>query len=309
MIINIIILIFLFLALGLTADFLVRGISYLAKVLQIRLFAIGIILGIVTSLPEISVGINTTLDGIAGVSVGNLLGGVLVILGLVLGCSLLLNKSVNTDGELKLIIPQIGIIFIPLILGFDGYFGLVDGVIMVVSYFSLIYYLYRSNHSFNINSIALIEKKKIFESIALSLISIIAVLVISHFIVGIAEKILLSWDLSKFTLGVIIFALGTNLPEISIALTSWRKKSSELSLSHLLGSAFTNVLVLGVLSIISPIVFKTATSYYLLASVLTVLLVSFVIFYKSKNRLDRLEGVFLLICYLVFLILNFYLVI
>lgn len=309
MIINILLLIFLFLALGLAADFLVRGISYLAKVLQIRLFAIGIILGVVTSLPEISVGVNTTLDGIAGVSVGNLLGGVLVILGLVLGSSLLLNKGINTDGELKLIIPQIGIIFIPLLLGFDGYFGLLDGSLMVLAYFSLIYYLYKSNHSFNINSIALLEKKKIFKSIAASVLSIIGVLVISHFIVEIAEKILLNWNVSKLTLGVIIFSLGTNLPEISIAITSWRKHSSELSLSHLLGSAFTNVLILGVLSIISPILFGVNFSYYLLTSFLALIMILFVIFYKTKNKLERLEGLILLICYLLFLFLNLWLVI
>jgi cation:H+ antiporter len=309
MIFYITLLVFLFLVLGLSADFLVRSISYLAKVLQVRLFAIGIILGVVTSLPEISVGINTTIDGVAGVSVGNLLGGVLVILGLVLGASLMLNKGINTDGKLKLIVPQIGIIFIPLMLGFDGNFGLTDGIIMVLSYFLLIYYLYKSNHSFNINSVALLDKKKIFKSITLSLASIVSVLVVSHFIVEIAEIILLSWNVSKLTLGIIIFSLGTNLPEISIAITSWRKHSAELSLSNLLGSAFTNVLILGVLSIVSPIFFGINLSYYLLVSFLAVIMILFIIFYKTKSKLESFEGLMLFVIYLTFLVLNFWLVI
>lgn len=309
MFINIIILFFLFLLLGLSADFLVNNISYIAKALRIRMFALGIILGIVTSLPETSVGINTSLEGIPGLSVGNLLGSIVVIMGLILGCSLILNRRINTDGELKIVIPQIAIIFIPLFLGLDGNYNLVDGIIMILSYLSLVFYLYKANYSFGDGlGVAIIERNKILKAISFSLIGIAAILFFSHWIVEVTTILLEGWSISKLTIGILVFSIGTNLPEISIALTSWRKKNSELSLSHLMSSAFTNVLILGGLSTISTISFTVNHSYYNVFGFIALVLFLFVIFYWSKKRLDRWEGGILALCYLIFLILNFVLI-
>lgn len=310
MFINIFLLVILFIFLALAADLVVKNVSYLAKVLQIRLFALGIILAIITTLPELSVGINASREGIAGLSVGNILGGVVVIFGLVLGLSLLFNRQVETDGELKSIVPQIAIIFLPLILGSDGVFSLLDGLILILAYLALVYYLYRtSRHFLNFGEgIAILEKKKILRAAFFSLVGIILVLLVSGQIVEVTTKILERWQVSRLVVGLLIFSVGTNLPEISIALTSWRKKASELSLSYLLSSAVANVLVLGVLSIINPLVFKINYSYYSLVLFLAVILSLLVIFYRSHKRLDRAEGAVLFLFYLLFLAVNFYLI-
>ena len=55
-----------------------RNIKYIASALHIKLFAFGIVLGLITTLPELSVGINATIDGVAALSVGNLLSGLSV---------------------------------------------------------------------------------------------------------------------------------------------------------------------------------------------------------------------------------------
>ncbi len=310
MFINIFLLVILFVFLALAADLVVKNVSYLAKVLQIRLFALGIILAIITTLPELSVGINASREGIAGLSVGNILGGVVVIFGLVLGLSLLFNRQVETDGELKSIVPQIAIIFLPLILGSDGVFSLFDGLILILAYLALVYYLYRtSRHFLNFGEgIAILEKKKILRAAFFSLVGIILVLLVSGQIVEVTTKILERWQVSRLVVGLLIFSVGTNLPEISIALTSWRKKASELSLSYLLSSAVANVLVLGVLSIINPLVFKINYSYFSLVLFLAVILSLLVIFYRSHKRLDRAEGAVLFLFYLLFLAVNFYLI-
>lgn len=310
MFINIFLLVILFVFLALAADLVVKNVSYLAKVLQIRLFALGIILAIITTLPELSVGINASREGIAGLSVGNILGGVVVIFGLVLGLSLLFHRQVETDGELKSIVPQIAIIFLPLILGSDGVFSLFDGLILILAYLALVYYLYRtSRHFLNFGEgIAILEKKKILRAAFFSLVGIILVLLVSGQIVEVTTKILERWQVSRLVVGLLIFSVGTNLPEISIALTSWRKKASELSLSYLLSSAVANVLVLGVLSIINPLVFKINYSYFSLVLFLAVILSLLVIFYRSHKRLDRAEGAVLFLFYLLFLAVNFYLI-
>lgn len=310
MLINISLLVILFVFLALAADLVVKNVSYLAKVLQIRLFALGIILAIITTLPELSVGINASREGIAGLSVGNILGGIVVIFGLVLGMSLLFNRQVDTDGELKSIVPQVAIIFLPLILGSDGLFSLFDGLILILVYLALVYYLYRtSRHFLNFGEgIAILEKKKILKAVFFALIGAILVLLVSGRIVEITTNILEQWQISRLVVGILIFSVGTNLPEISIALTSWRKKASELSLSYLLSSAVANVLVLGVLSVINPLAFQVNYSYYSLVFFLAVMLSLLVIFYRSHKRLDRAEGAVLFFLYLLFLAVNFYLI-
>ncbi len=109
-------------------------------------------------------------------------------------------------------------------------------------------------------------------------------------------------NISKLFVGLVIFSIGTNLPEISIALASWRKKSSELSLSHLVSSSFTNVLLLGLLASFNTINFQVNISYWLVAIFMFLLLILFSIFYYTGKKLSRNEGFILVFIYLLFLV-------
>jgi len=302
-------LLFLFAVLGVAADFVVKNIKYVASVLKIKLFAFGILLGLITTLPELSVGINVTIKGVAALSVGNLLSGIIVIFGLILGASLLLNRQIFTDGKLSVLIPEVAVIFSPILFGLDGSYGLLDGLAMTGLYFGLIFYLYRANHTFglSLSHSEMINKNKIAKAILLSIIGIVFILLASHWIVKITLDLLNYINISKFVIGALVFAVGTNLPEITIAIASWRKKTSELSLSHLLSSAFTNVLVLGILAVIRPIVFGIDSAFWILAIFLSLTMFSFLIFYYSDRKMDRREGLILLSIYILFLIVNFWL--
>ena len=308
LLLNSLLLILLFAVLGVAADFAVRNIKYIASVLKMRLFAFGILLGLITTLPELSVGINATVDKAASLSAGNLLGGIIVIFGLILGASLFLNRQIRTDGKLKTLIPEVLVIFSPVLFGLDGGYGLLDGLIMIGLYLALIYYLYRANHSFNGSHLGIIDKNKIAKAALLSIFGIIFILLAAHWIVEITLDLLKQVGISKLVTGMLIFAVGTNLPEITITITSWRKKVSELSLSHLLSSAFTNVLVLGVLSAIQPISFTFGPAYWTLAIFIALILSAFLVFYHSGKKMDRREGLVLLLIYLLFLIINFFII-
>jgi cation:H+ antiporter len=301
---DIVILLILFGILGYAADFIVENIKYLAKTLKIRLFAFGILLGIITTLPELSVGINATLNKVGGLSFGNILGGVIVMLGLILGTSLILNRKITTDGDLKKILPQLGIIIIPIILGLDGVISRFDGLIMIIAYFGLIYYLYKTqNQTANKVTIA-IDKNKIIKAIFFSIIGIVIVLLSSNWIVQVTLNLLQYLHLSEMAVGLLIFSIGTNLPEISITFTSWRKKTAELSLSHLLSSAFTNIFVLGILASLYPIAITIGLSYFILGMFIIITLGIFAVFYYTEKKLDRNEGLALVICYACFIIAN-----
>jgi cation:H+ antiporter len=308
MLTNIILLIISFVALGVTADLAVRNIKYLGVALKMRLFVFGIILGFITTLPELSLGLNALIEEAPSLPIGNLLGGVMVILGLVLGVSLILNRKIITDGRLMKLIPTSLVIFSPILLGFDGRYDFQDGLLMVSFYFGLILYLYYSNHTRKKSAISLPHNRQgIAQVIFLALLGIVGILISSHWVVKITLDLLNQTPISRLVIGLIVFSLGTNLPEISITFVSWRKKASELSLSHLLSSAFSNVLILGILASIQPLIFNVDLFFWSTAIFLGLILVMFTYFYHSEKKMDRQEGFILLATYLLFVLVNFWL--
>ena len=307
---NALILIALFLVLGLSADFAVKNIKYIALSLRLKMFALGAILGIATTLPELSVGINAALKGVSGVSAGNILGGITVIIGLILGVSLILHKNISTEDNLKSLVPVLIVILSPFLLGTDGIFSLIDGLIMITLYLALVVYLYKTGKSTIIanEGFVILEKKKIAKALLFSLLGIILILLSSTFIIEFASNLLEKTGMSKLMLGILVFSIGTNLPEITIALTSWKRKASELSISYLISSAFTNIFALGVVSIFKPITFQISPTYYVLACFLALIMILFVIFAFSDKKLSRKEGFVLLFTYLAFLVVNIFLI-
>ncbi len=294
-------LIILFGILGLSADFLVHNIKIISNKLGIKLFTLGIVLGIMTSLPEIAVSVNSIINKVPNISVGNLLGGVLVIFGLILGMSLILNRKIRTDGDMKYFIPQLGLVFLPFILGLDGKFSTIDGILMVITYIILLFYLYQLSKKHQGFQIAVIKEQKILKSVLLSIISVIIVIATSDIIIRLSVILLNKLEIKPFVLGLLIFSLGTNLPEITVAITSWKKKAPQLSISHLMGSIITNVIILGLMSIIKPITINLGYLYIILLIFTALILILVAIFYKTKKSLDRIEGIFLMLTYFLFL--------
>lgn len=297
-------LLFLFVVLGWAADLAVKNVKYIGAVLKIRLFAFGILLGFITTLPELSLGVNATINQAIALSVGNLLGGIIVILGLILGASLLLSRNINTDGRLASLIPAVLVIFSPVVFGIDGEYGLFDGLAMAGLYAGLIFYLYRLNHFSNHEHVEITDRNKTTKSVIFAAIGIIGIIAASHWIVEMTLDLLDYVLVSQLVVGLIVFAIGTNLPEISIAVISWRKRSPELSLSHLLSSAFTNVLVLGVLASLRPIAFSVDSAYWITALFLGAILALFTYFYHSDKEMSWREGAILLAMYILFMATN-----
>jgi cation:H+ antiporter len=305
-VIDLLLLLVLFIALGGAADFTVKNIKYIGAVFKIRLFVFGIVLGLVTTLPELSLGINATIDNAAVLSVGNLLGGIIVIIGLILGVGLIINHNTPTDGRLSFVIPVSIVIFSSVLLGFDGQYSFIDGLILIFLYIALILYLYRLNHLRHHSHIEIENVDKVTKAVFMAVLGVICVLIASHWIVKITLDLLNYAQISQLIIGLIVFSIGTNLPEISIAITSLRKKSQELSLSHLLSSAFTNVLVLGVLALFRPIIFEVNRNYWITAIFIFLILVLFGIFYYSGKNISRREGIILFIIYLIFIIFSLF---
>jgi len=247
-ILAILFLILLFFLLSKSADLIVLNLRKTGEKLGIKIFILGIILGIMTSTPEMAIGINSTLMNVPDMSFGNLVGGTIVLLALILGISLILNRKIKTEENSWPFLATLIVLFMPLILAFKGRLNEIDGIIMIISYILIVYFLYKKNKSINWPKIEIVNSKEIIKHIFWILIGIVLLTIISDLIVKTTMFVLRNHNISPFIIGLLFYSIGTNLPELIIAIRSFKRKVEELSFSNLIGSAISSVLMWGFLS-------------------------------------------------------------
>ncbi|MBU1145954.1 hypothetical protein KKD80_00170 [Patescibacteria group bacterium] len=295
-------LLVLFYLLGRAADLAILNIRKISEELNIKIFFLGLILGFFTSLPELAIGVNSIVSNVQEITLGNLLGGIMVLFGLILSISIILNRKISTDGKIFTFLPILMYLFLPMLLGLDGRIGIIDGIILIVVYLLAIYSLYLKHRNSTPIKLEIIKESKILKSIFVMITGLLLVVVLSNLIVRLTVILLGSFAIPAFFLGLILFSLGTNLPEIIVTVRSWKRHAKELSVSNLIGSAMANVLLIGIFASIKNIPVNLNLSYYLLILFTAALFAVLLIFYKTGRQFTRQEGFALLGVYVLFLI-------
>jgi len=295
-------LIILFLILGLSADKVITNVRALAVKLGLPVFILGLILGILTSSPEIAVAISSVVNNVPGLSMGNLLGGIIVMMSLVLGFSIFINRGIDNDGKSGFLSLALAYIILPPLLALKGSLNFIDGLIIILLYIVLMWRLYKQSHQGIDFKLSFLRENKIFKELLIVIVGMIIVIVSANFIVDITVNLLTEYKLSPYLIGLIFFPIGTNLPELTVAIASWRRKSGDLSFSNLLGSSLSNSLILGILATTKTVKITQTYSHLVTLIALAVLFILILIFHKSGKRLSRLEGAIILLVYLVFII-------
>lgn len=297
-------LIILFIILGLSADQAVSNARALAVKLGLPVFILGLVLGVLTSFPEIAVAISAIASNVPNLSMGNLLGGIIVVMGLVLGFSVILNRGIDNDGKSGFLSLALAYMVFPPLLALKGTLNVFDGLLIIILYIVLMWRFYKDSRQGIDFRLSFLRENKIFKELLIVLVGITIVMVSANFIVSITVNLLKSYQLPPYLIGLIFFPIGTNLPEITVALASWRHKSGELSFSNLLSSSILNSLILGILALNKNIKITQLSSHLVTSITMIILFILILIFHKSGKRLSRLEGAVILLVYLVFLVLQ-----
>lgn len=286
---------FLFYALGRSADTIIYNLRRIGAGLGLNLFFLGIVLGLFTSLPEFAVGVNATINNVPSMATGNLFGGLFVLFGLILGSSLILNRSVRTTGSALLWPLAVLYLVAPFFLSLDGNLSSRDGTLLITAYIALLFYASRIYK----------HRRRVLYRDQISAIfwvitGLVLVIVVSNIIVRTTLTLLTSLGLPPFAIGLLVFSIGTNLPEIIVMLRSWRRHARALSVSSLLGSALANVCILGFLAVMRPLPITIDASFIIMTSFLLALVLLLFSFASTARRLTRSEGVVLLGIYVLF---------
>jgi cation:H+ antiporter len=134
----------------------------------------------------------------------------------------------------------------------------------------------------------------------------------ADFLVEGASSIAKKHGLSSIMIGLTIVAFGTSLPELLVSALSAISGSPDIAVGNILGSNFSNtLLILGAIAVVTPIVVKRNTiNKEIPLSLLAILAVGFLvndflIDGQGPNVLTRIDGLILLLFFIVFIYYTF----
>lgn len=281
----------------------VNTITKVSRSIRMSSFIVSFfVLGLFTSITELMVGINAAIENKPEIYVGNLLGSSVVLFMLVIPLLAVVGNGIrlNHSFRFKDLISATLVVGFPAILTLDNKIGLIDSIILIVIYFYFVFMLEKQNGSINRIVKIDIRQKTLIVSFFKIVAAIILVFTGSSILVNQTPKIGEILNISPFIVSVLLLSLGTNIPELSIAVRSILAKNKDIAFGNYVGSATLNTLEMGVLSFFrsSPAP-ADGSNYSILMFVLG--LVLFTYFVKSKNDISRGEGVALLFCYFLFI--------
>lgn len=299
---------------------IVGSIKSIAKRSRLATFGItAFILAISTTLPELTVSLVASFEGKTSLVLGNIIGSNIANLSLVIAGAAILGKSLKiTDSILNRDIYLTGAAgFLPLLLIADQTLSRADGVVLLVVYLVMIA-TFLKNHQQSVakNTLSTPPFKRLLllvrngrdNTSIINLVFGVALMVgTSHFIVQLATALAISSGLSTIFIGLFIVAVGTSLPELAFSLKAIRSGQTQMALGDLLGSVVANsTFILGISAVIRPMTLtdKGLLPYGMAIAAFTIIYLVFIIFVRTKKRLDSWEGLILIAIYIVFILIE-----
>ena len=306
-----------------SSNLLVGNAAKLAKAFGTSEFVIGVgLIAVGTSLPEFVVASISSFTNNSGIALGNIIGAnianIALNLGIAASIATICIKRKIFDKECLMVFGSAVLLYV---FSMDGIISRVDGMILLAIFgyyilfllrrmkrledvFSLRSYMdlfFRNGKNAQPKANGTIETKVL----ALSVISLIGIVLGGYIFVNGAIGLANDFGLSSSIIGLTLVALSTSSPELAVSLQALKKKKPNLLLGNILGSNITNILlVLGFAALLNPLnVAKNLLDYGmpLMLIVTTILLM----FAYVDLKISRREGLLLIGIYIAAIYFSF----
>lgn len=300
------------------ADFFVEGSSSIAKKLKVPPIIIGLtIVAMGTSLPETAVSVTASLVQNNELAVSNVVGSNIFNLMFVIGvCSILTPIMVQKATVVRDIPLSLGCALVLLVLGILGLgdkagmtLGHADGVIFLIVFAGYIFTMVRSamkaraaGQKVEIEGVEECDNMKELsygKSILFLIVGAAAIAFGGDLTVDTASRIAIELGMSQTLVGLTIVSIGTSLPELVTSVVAARKNEVDMAVGNAVGSNIFNILmVLGISSAISPVALIRENIIDIV--LLMVFSVMVWIFAGTRKKIERKEGIIMVVVYLVY---------
>lgn len=291
------------------AQMVARAVAHISRAIHLTGYSLSfLLLGLCTSAPEMFVAYRSIGEGVPQLSVGNLIGGSILLLSLVMGISSVFYGKITLSHNMlfKEIVYSSMVVVAPAFVLWDGSLTRIEGAMLLGVYIAHALVLQKETTLARQEAHLSHKPTSIGKSFVYLVIGLLLMLISSHVVVSFATQLIAALHIPAFVFGLVLLSLGTNLPEFALAWQAGTSKTKSIAFGDLLGSAAANTPILGVLGLVSP--FSVANTDRMVYSL--VLLVAVTAFFvwalSSRKDISRKEGLGLLVFYGLFIVFEFF---
>jgi cation:H+ antiporter len=273
----------------------------LAKNFNLSKYIVGfIIVSVISLLPETLIAFSSALEGVPELGMATLFGSNIIDLSLIFGILILYSKKgLKIESTvLKHIWSYPLFIASPVLLGVDGNYSRLDGIVLIV--IGVIFYYLIFKNDLDISYSGTRTKKAIFKNSLLLLVSMAMLLIGSHYSVDSALKIAEGLSINVLLIGLLVVSFGTTMPELVFSLKSIKKQEPDLAVGDVLGTVLADAtIIVGLLAVVSPFNFPISI-IYTTGVVMLLVSIALVRFMYSGKILSKKEGFALIIVWVLY---------
>lgn len=290
------------------ASYAIKYSSRLAKVLKLPEFVVSfLIIALISALPETAISVMSAIEGTPELGLGTLLGSNVADLTLVFGIvTLFSSRGIKVKSKiLSNNFYYLILLLFPLILGFDGKFSRIDGLILVLLGLLFFIKIYVDSHKFH-KKFNHTKKEPFFKSLTFLIISLAILLISSYLTVKFATNFAYEVKLPAMLIGLTIIALGACLPELIFSIKAVKINRDGLAIGDILGNVITDAtIILGLVALISPFSYNPY-NLYVTGTAMFVAGILVTLFMKTDKTINKKEGIFLILFYILFVFVEFF---
>jgi cation:H+ antiporter len=292
-----------------SADRFISGAAALADNLGVSPMLIGLtVVGFGTSAPEVLVSTMAAFNGNPGLAIGNAVGSNIANIGLILGfTALLIPLSVHSSVLRREYPLLLAVSVMAYVLMWDGDLGRLDGALLAVTLVGVLGWMIYTAKTGATDPIAgefdaeIPHDVPTRKALMLLLMGLIFLLVSSRLLVWGASNVASAMGVSDVIIGLTIVAIGTSLPELAASITSALKGEDDLAIGNVIGSNLYNLLA--VLSIPGLVVPGGFSAEVMSRDLPVMLILTIFLFFMGhglgkQGRINRIEGLLLLLCFI-----------
>ena len=292
------------------SDILVDGTTHIAAQLGVSSLIISVVVvAFGTSAPEFAISVGAAIqeylglvEGGADISVGNIIGSCIANLLLVIGLSAVIRPIKIQKGVIRRELPIMTLVTITLIVfsisGLLDGLHVIGGLLFIVFFVLFVFYFIRCARKERIKVEHYSKGNTVKESVFV-ILGIAGVVLGAWFLIESAITIAHFFQISPFIISLSMVAVGTSLPELVVSVMASYKDESDIAVGNVLGSNVFNILlVLGAAAILIPLNSMNSVDHLIILLGVTLVMIPIL---RSNHEISRLEGLFLLILYVIYM--------
>lgn len=238
-----------------TSDVLINHIAAIGRKLGIAAMTLGILLGMLTSLPELLVSVGAILQGNAGLGIGNVVGSNIANILLILGITATIRAIPGADASWRFNIAVIAVA--TALFAAQMTLGALQPALGVLLLGMLAWYCWKScvagaqtaalplPENDTASQDAPETGMPVWLNAAMATAGLAGLVGAAGFLVASATVFGIQAGVSPVVVGVLAVAIGTSLPELTVNIKAALKGQTDMAIGNILGSNVFNILMIG----------------------------------------------------------------